>query len=175
MIRGVHHTSFSTNNLDAMVRFYRDLLGLPEVVSAGWGRGTEVADRVSGLRDSEAKVVILGAGNTFIEIFHYLNPAGAGRAPNRRACDVGVRHVCFDVIDIESEYRRLLDAGVKFHCAPAQFGSVKCTYGRDPDDNIFELQEVVNAASPIHPSRLGRLPSSTTREGDASDLASRGA
>jgi glyoxylase I family protein len=157
MIRGIHHTSFSTNSLEAMVRFYRDLLGLEQIASSSWGKGTEIADRVTSLTDSEAEVVLLRAGNAFIEIFHYLNPKGADPEPNRQACDVGVRHVCFDVVDIDREYERLAAAGVRFHCAPAAFGSVKCTYGRDPDGNIFELQEVLNPASPLHPSHLRLL------------------
>lgn len=156
MIRGVHHTSFSTNNFDAMVHFYRDLIGFEHVVSINWDEGTEAADRVVGLDNSAVTHALLKAGNTFIEIFHYRNPRGADPEANSPACDVGVKHVCFDVLDIEAEYNRLVSAGIKFNCAPVHFRGLKCTYGRDPDGNIFEIQEILDPDSPIHMARLGQ-------------------
>jgi len=37
-----------------------------------------------------------------------------------------------------------------FHCPPQELGmDVRTTYGRDPDGNVIELQEVLSAASPI--------------------------
>ena len=156
MIRGVHHTSFSTNNFGAMIYFYRDLLGFEQVASIEWDEGTEAADRVVGIKDSAVTHALLKAGNTFIEIFHYRNPRGANADPNSRACDVGVKHVCFDVLDIGAEYERLVSAGVKFNCAPVQFRGLLCTYGRDPDGNFFEIQEVLDPDSPIHMARLGQ-------------------
>jgi hypothetical protein len=34
--------------------------------------------------------------------------------------------------------------GAVFHCPPQDFGgAVKATYGRDPDGNVFELQQII--------------------------------
>ena len=55
MIRGVHHTSLSTRNFDAMLHFYRDLLGLPFVISYDWSIGSTASDKCVGLKDSAAK------------------------------------------------------------------------------------------------------------------------
>jgi len=86
----------------------------------------------------------LRAGNTFVEIFQYLNPVGKDSIPNRPACDAGITHICFDVINVDEEYERLLDAGITFHTPPVDVGGVvRTTYGRDPDGNIFELQEII--------------------------------
>ncbi|MBT5676747.1 MAG: VOC family protein [Rhodospirillaceae bacterium] len=150
MIRGVHHVSISTNNHERLVGFYRDLIGLPFATSFDWEAGNEVADRCVGLRDSAVKTALLRAGNTFVEIFEYTNPPGAEGDPNPRACDPGLTHICFDVVDIEGEYARLSAAGVEFHTEPVEIGGiVKATYGRDPDGNIFEMQEVIGKDLPM--------------------------
>ena len=57
--------------------------------------------------------------------------------------------MAFDVIDIFSEYERLKKAGVPFHTEPQTVGLFRSTYGRDPDGNIFELQEVLDSHHPV--------------------------
>ena len=146
MIRGVHHISISTNNFDRLLHFYRDIIGLPFALSYDWEQGSMDADKVVGLEDSAVKTALLRAGNTFVEIFQYTNPKGQDPIPNRRACDAGLTHICFDVIDVDGEYERLSAHGVEFHTAPIDIGgNVRTTYGRDPDGNIFELQEVTQS------------------------------
>jgi catechol 2,3-dioxygenase-like lactoylglutathione lyase family enzyme len=150
MIRGVHHISISTNHFDRLVHFYRDIVGLPFATSYDWGAGNTAADRVVGLADSAVRTALLRAGNTFVEIFEYLNPRGREGDPRRRACDAGITHICFDVIDVDVEYERLLKEGVTFHSPPVDVGgAVRTTYGRDPDGNIFELQEVTAKGLPL--------------------------
>ena len=149
MIRGVHHVSISTNNFDEMLYFYRDLIGLPFSTSYDWEQGNRPADLVVGLTDSSVRTALLRAGNTFVEIFQYLNPVGTNSIPNRPACDAGITHICFDVINVDDEYQRLRDAGIEFHTPPVDVGGVvRTTYGRDPDGNIFELQEIIAADLP---------------------------
>jgi catechol 2,3-dioxygenase-like lactoylglutathione lyase family enzyme len=144
MIRGVHHVSISTNNFEKMLHFYRDLIGLPFSTSYDWEPGNHPADSVVGLNNSSVRTALLRAGNTFVEIFQYLNPVGKDSIPNRPACDAGITHICFDVINVDEEYERLLDAGITFHTPPVDVGGVvRTTYGRDPDGNIFELQEII--------------------------------
>ena len=155
MIRGIHHASFSTNDLDRLVHFYRDLIGLEEVWRLHWDAGNEPADRIIGLKDTVVDLVMLKAGNAFLEIFQYSNPKGKAGDPNRPACDSGLTHVCFDVSDVYREYDRLQKLGVKFNSPPQEFESVcRSVYGRDADGNLFELQEIVNPESRIMlPSR----------------------
>ncbi len=150
MIRGIHHTAISTGNLDRAVHFYRDLLGLKVLFEFGWPEGTEPADRITGLKDSAARAVMLGAGNAIIELFEYRSPAPRVQDPARPVCDHGITHICLDVVDLESEYERLKAAGMRFHCPPQNIGmGLKTTYGRDPDGNVIELQELLDRESPI--------------------------
>jgi catechol 2,3-dioxygenase-like lactoylglutathione lyase family enzyme len=36
MIRGIHHTSISTQDFERLVAFYRDVVGLELIASYGW-------------------------------------------------------------------------------------------------------------------------------------------
>ena len=155
MIRGIHHAAISTGNLDRMLAFYRDLLGFRLLFDFSWPAGTEVADRITGLQQSSARCVMLHTGNAVIELFEYASPAPRPGDPDRPVCNHGITHICLDVTDLDAEYQRLRAAGVRFHCPPQELGSeVRTTYGRDPDGNVIELQEVLNPDSlialPLH-------------------------
>ena len=155
MIRGIHHTNISTGDLDRLLTFYRDLLGFEVLVENEWGPGNDVGDRIIGLDDTSVRMVMLKAGNTFIEIMEYRQPVGRPNDPARPACDQGLVHLCFDVVDIAGEYERLRSHGVEFNCPPQLAGDLYSTYGRDPDGNLFELQELLDAK---HPMLLSSLP-----------------
>lgn len=152
MIRGIHHTSISTQAFDRLVTFYRDVIGLELIASYGWGRESpdaEKLDSIVGLKGSTTRSALFRAGNTHLEIFQYLTPPGKDPIADRPACDAGLTHVAFDVVDIFAEYERLRSAGVRFHAEPQTVGLFRSTYGRDCDGNIFELQEVLDARHPV--------------------------
>ena len=116
MIRGIHHTSISTQNFDRLVHFYRDIVGLEFVASYDWDTNSpdiEKLDKIVELKGSATRSALLRAGNTHIEIFQYLSPKGKTGDPARPACDAGLTHVAFDVVDISAEYERLKGAGVQ--------------------------------------------------------------
>ena len=149
MIRGVHHTAISTGNLDRSLAFYRDLLGFEVAIEFEWSKGTEFADSITGLTDSAARTAMLKAGNMMLELFEYSSPTPKQGDLRRPVCDHGITHICVDVVDIDSEYERLRSAGMTFHCPPQDLGIAKATYGRDPDGNVVELQEILDKSSPM--------------------------
>ena len=150
MIQGIHHTAISTEDLERSLRFYRDLLGFEEIFSSAWEVGAEVADRITGLQDSSARLVMLKAGNACLELFQYARPKPKLGEPMRPVCDHGITHICLNVTDIEAEYERLKAAGMPFHCPPQEVeGGIRATYGRDPDGNVVELLEVRDARNPM--------------------------
>jgi catechol 2,3-dioxygenase-like lactoylglutathione lyase family enzyme len=145
MIRGLHHVAMATNDVERMLAFYRDALGLEVVLDYTWGDDNVVADRVTALHGSSARSIMLRKANAYVELFQYFSPQPAQGDPARRVCDPGLTHLCFDVVDLDSEYERLSKAGMTFHCPPQDVGpGVRTTYGRDPDGNVVELQEVAS-------------------------------
>lgn len=143
MIRGLHHVAIATRDLDRLLPFYRDLFGFQVVTEWAWPQGTEAADAVTALKDSAARSAMLKLGNLFLELFEYRHPEPGPGDPERRVCDPGFTHLCLDVIGVDEEYARLSEAGMVFHCPPQDVApGVRTTYGRDPDGNVLELQEV---------------------------------
>ena len=147
MIKGVHHVAISTADLDRSLNFYRDLLGFKEVFRSGWPVGSINADKLIGLENSSAEVVMLCAGNSFLELFKYFTPKPEEMKEIRPVCDHGITHICLQVDDIEEMYHKLISAGILFHSPPQKAqGGLTAAYGRDPDGNVFELLQVSDAA-----------------------------
>jgi len=147
MINGIHHVAISTGDMERSLTFYRDLIGLEVIMEGGWESGdaeSQMAEKINALKAPAAKMAMLKTGNAMIEIFEYSSPQPKPGDPNRPVCDHGITHICLDVTDLDAEYDRLKAAGMTFHCPPQMLGrSVKTTYGRDPDGNVVELQEIL--------------------------------
>lgn len=153
MIRGVHHMAVATGDLDRLVGFYTEHLGFEIVMETSW-RNRPVIDKIIGVENSAARQVMLRAGNTHLEVFQYESPPGLPGDPDRPPADHGYTHFCLDVTDIDSEYERLLAAGMRFHGPPPtseELGTnrLRAIYGRDPDGNLIELQEVLDTDLPF--------------------------
>lgn len=143
MIRGVHHVALSTADLARLQAFYCDLLGFREITRASWHGDQGKIDRVMDLPETAATTVMLELGPLCVELFQFAAPAQPSKADGERPVHKhGITHLCFDVDDVDTEYRRLSAAGVRFHTPPQDFGVAKATYGRDPDGNVFELQQL---------------------------------
>jgi len=149
MINGVHHISLSTTDLDRLLGFYRDLLGLSARHVSQLEEGNKPFETIVGMTGAQGRAASLRAGNVQIEFFHYTNPVPKP-VEVLPACDGGIRHICFDVTDIWSEYERLRAAGIEFVSEPQFLERAKATsvYARDPDGNIVEFQEL-HEGSPI--------------------------
>jgi catechol 2,3-dioxygenase-like lactoylglutathione lyase family enzyme len=147
MIRGIHHVAINTPDLDRLLAFYRDVVGFEVVESTRgeWSNSPEI-DTIVGIKGSASKVVMLRAANAYIEMFEYQHPVA--RHPDRlNPSDHGYTHICLDVIDVQSEYERLSKNGMTFHAPPTSVegGAIRTVYGRDPDGNIIELQELASS------------------------------
>jgi len=157
MINGVHHISLATADMARCLHFYRDLMGLALIGEGHTQPGNTSFETVVGLEGARVHSAALRGGNVQIEVFQYKHPpATVGPVP--RPCDVGIRHICFDVTDIHAEYLRLKSAGVEFISEPQVMGNHRVTavYARDPDNNIVELQEIF-AGSRVDKSHIRGL------------------
>ena len=149
MIERIDHVNLVVGDLDAMIAFYRDVLGLrltkQATIRGGW------IDVVTGLEQVAAEVAFLefpdGPG---IELLRYQSPAGASPAglgePNTR----GFRHIAFRVGDIDRMAAAIRAAGVplvsevqRVPAAQVDYADVqkRLVYFRDPEGNLLELCE----------------------------------
>jgi len=161
MIRGIHHVAISTPDLDRIVNFYANVIGAEVVYEGGWEAGSELIDTIVGLKNSHARQAMLRLGNAYLEFFEYVTPAGSPKDPAYGVNNHGYTHFCLDVQDIDAEYKRLQAAGVAFNCPPPDFpgGAIRATYGRDPDGNVIELQQI---SDPKHAFALDKTTTQLT-------------
>src|SRR3546814_3962508 len=97
--------------MDRFVAFYRDLLGVQLDRVSSIPGGFEPFENIVGMRETRGQVAQFQLGNMQMEVFCYAQPQP--KAGERRpACDVGIRHIAFDVTDIHAEHARLKAAGV---------------------------------------------------------------
>lgn len=143
MIKGVHHVSMCTKNLDRLKAFYCDSFGFTVVYNRETPTEPNSAtDSMLALKDASFRMAMLKGPNIFVEMFEFAAPTGKPSNLQRPVCDAGITHLCLSVSDIQGEYARLKNAGVSFHCPPQKRPGVgQATYGRDPDGNVFELIE----------------------------------
>jgi catechol 2,3-dioxygenase-like lactoylglutathione lyase family enzyme len=163
MIRGIDHLAISTPDIDRLSAFYRNQLGFQVVFTQQWTAGNSKADLIIGLRDSQARVVMLKLGNVSLELFEFRHPIPNKSVQPRPACDHGITHMCLQVDDIQSEYERLCSHGMIFYWPPQTVGggSMRATYGRDPDGNIIELLERIPVPTQI--AEMGPHSATTCR------------
>ena len=152
MIKAIHHVALVTRDLDRILAFYRDALGFKQVVSGGWSTKDETSpqyDRVVDLKGSSAIAVMVHAGNVMLEFFQYHSPEACSDDTVREANMPGWRHISFDVTNIDEIYEKMIRSGATFSNPPQDLGFVKAVYGRDPDGNLIELQELVGPDNPM--------------------------
>lgn len=159
MLKHIDHVNIVVRDLDAMVGFYRDVLGMTVAkrvtISGDW-----IAS-VIGLADAaanapaphvRAEVVYLDLpGGPRIELIDYQQPAG-DRPPGLDAPHThGLRHLAFAVDDIDVASTKLASAGVALVGSAQRVPDSQVTYAggvrkrlvyfRDPEGNLLELCE----------------------------------
>ena len=140
MIVGLHHVAIGVDDLDKALKFYTEGLGF-EIVQEGNLENDSNANRVIGLDDIKAKMVMLKAPNAFVELWQYSHPTPADT--RSRPCDYGYTHIALQVDDIDAEYDRLKIHGMEFVGEVVHYGdNGAAIYGRDPCGNIIELYEI---------------------------------
>ncbi|MDG2091607.1 MAG: VOC family protein [Gammaproteobacteria bacterium] len=165
MIQGLHHVAISAKNYDELTAFYRDEFGLDTVFELtfsdgkfdmpdDWEGGSpeRLMDIVTGMKDCSGRLTMFRAGNGHIEIFGFDNPVPKERSADWKLFDHTLTHLCLQVENVDDWYDRLSAKGVTFYCPVQDFGEVKLTYARDPENNIIELlqpcKEYLSIAKP---------------------------
>jgi methylmalonyl-CoA/ethylmalonyl-CoA epimerase len=93
----IAHVGIAVENLEAILPFYRDIIGMPEVP----------------LDDADgAKIAGLAAGDSLIELLEADTPdSPIGKFVARRG--PGIHHICFAVNDIDAALARCRNAGIR--------------------------------------------------------------
>lgn len=150
MLKQIDHVNIVVHDIEAMVGFYTDVLGM-EVTKRATIRGEWIGQTV-GLDDVEADVVYLDLPHgPRIELIQYLKPQ-AQRPPGLDMANTpGLRHMAFRVEHILEAVETLKQKGVHPLSPIQQVPDSQVTYAggvrkrlvyfRDPEGNILELCE----------------------------------
>ena len=144
MITGFNHSGFVVKDIDKMVAFYRDLLGLTvlrEVDSVAPPEGDH-----TGIPGARRRLVFVGKpeGEHVLELVQYVEPPSPEGHLDRH--QLGAAHVCFNVADLEQLHQRLSRQGIEFVTPPIfkqtpEGGRHGICYARDPEGNWLEFIE----------------------------------
>ena len=142
MITGFNHTGLVVRDLDRMIRFYAEQLGLQvlhEVDSVAPPEGDH-----TGFPGARRRLVFVGRrGDHAIELIQYLEPASPGGHVDRH--QLGGMHVCFNVADLRATCEQLSARGLTFLTEPKfrelDGSGIGVVYAQDPEGNWLEFIE----------------------------------
>jgi predicted enzyme related to lactoylglutathione lyase len=118
MITGLRGVTTWSENLDRLLPFYRDVLGLP------------VAIQTPGF-------VVLGApGAPALALGTHSEVRGRNADPARHIVGLGTD-------DADAEWRRLTAAGVEFVERPTDYGRLRIATLKDPEGNLIQLLQPI--------------------------------
>jgi glyoxylase I family protein len=127
LLSRVHHIAIICSNYAISKQFYSEILGL------------EIIREVYRKERDSYKLDLACEGKYIIELFSFPNPPA--RASRPEAC--GLRHLAFQVENIEKTIEYLLKKGVE--CEPIridEFTHKRFTFFEDPDGLPIELYEI---------------------------------
>ena len=126
MLKKVHHIALICSNYQVSKIFYTEILGL------------EVLKETYREARNSYKLDLALNGDYIIELFSFPNPP---KRPSRPEA-VGLRHLAFEVDNIEGEIQRLNDLGVATEPIRIdEFTGKQFTFLADPDELPIELYE----------------------------------
>lgn len=132
--------------MDRALAFYRDLLGLKNVVADRVIEGPFL-EMLTALEGSRVRIVMLATDEgQKVELLQYLSHPRS--VPLRaEACDVGCSHVAFTVSGLDRMYEEMTTQGIHFNHPPQidELGYAKVAYVHDFDGSLVELVEIVAA------------------------------
>ncbi|MGI9005745.1 MAG: VOC family protein [Streptosporangiaceae bacterium] len=139
-ISKAHHFGLTVSDLGRSLDFYQRMFGLvPEFIAHG--DGDELSTAV-GVPDAKLNFAFLNVGGATIELLEYENDRNL--IHDKRNCDVGAPHLCFDVPDIDRAYAELQEKGADFYSEPLRItdgplAGCAFAYLRDPDGLTLEI------------------------------------
>jgi catechol 2,3-dioxygenase-like lactoylglutathione lyase family enzyme len=145
-MKALHHVGITVKDLDASIRFYHDVLGLPfSNEPTPWFDSPELGPAV-GVPGAALRQVSLLVGDTTLELLQYKSPPSETSEP-LDSNNIGASHVAFLVDDVEAKKAELEAKGVSFFSAvnvvdEGVLAGWRWVYFADPDGYPLELVEL---------------------------------
>ena len=139
---GTDHISFTVEDIERSLVFYRDTLGLPVIADQKPGHAHHT--RLTGFAGAQLRTVFLALPgvSTKLGLVQYIHPPGQPQdlATNK----IGDAHICLEVADIHQVYEEWQTRGADFKSEPIRSGTginrgSFTVYLTDPDGITVQL------------------------------------
>lgn len=115
----LNHFGISVRDLDRSIAFYRALTGQEPAATGTWSStGLDSAAGIGGSRSRRAAIrwATFRINNVNIDILQVNKEEEPDLSLAKHSLgELGAMHACFEVEDLESVFKRMQDAGIKFH------------------------------------------------------------
>lgn len=141
----IDHVNVVVSDLERSARFYESVFGLQRgfsaVLEGAW------IETVTALPGARAQCLFLESpqGGARIELIRYFTPEGEHFGPNALANTHGLRHLAFEVDNIDATLEKVRAHGIEPLSSPievpfrvANLGTKRLAYFHDPDGTLLE-------------------------------------
>jgi catechol 2,3-dioxygenase-like lactoylglutathione lyase family enzyme len=142
----VRHIATVTPDIDKMLAFYTAIVGYGphrRITTGNNPRLDDIAD-IDGLALQGGWIA---TRNLELEFWQYTSPVTPPPSGDRPLATLGHSLIAFEVTDLATEIARLRSLGVRLVGRPTVMGGWRVQYARDPDGNLFAMQQNVVAGT----------------------------
>jgi catechol 2,3-dioxygenase-like lactoylglutathione lyase family enzyme len=141
MFTRADHVAISVKDMDKVIAFYRDVIGMEKVFDRTFD---EPMARLIGTEGTVVRIVHMKLDDSVIELFDYQHPEGREPRPDHSQADYGLTHIGFMVEDFWGTYEHLKEHGVKFLGEAIEIRpGVFVAYFRGAEYEVCEIREIV--------------------------------
>lgn len=142
MFTRADHVALSVVNMEKVIAFYRDVIGMEKVFDRTFGAGMA---RLINTPGTEVRIVHMKLGDSVVELFDYQHPKGREPRPDRQQADYGLTHIGFMVQDFWGTYGQLVDRGVEFLGEAIEIRpGVFVAYFHGAEYEVCEMREILS-------------------------------
>ena len=138
-VLGFSHICIAVSDMEASLRFYRDLLGL-EVFFDLQLEGPSM-EAVTGEAGAHGRMIGGMLGGTVVELLEF---AHRGLEPQQQDAKLGYTNISLSVRDVDAAHAAIIAAGVQPEQQPVDIGGVRMFFVRDPDGTPVEFVSFPN-------------------------------
>ena len=138
----VGHVALVTPDMDRLVKFYTQLLGIEPHTRRDSINNNPKLDDIANIDGLKMRATWFKTGSVGLEMWSFENPKTNEVKTPSPYHQIGYNKVIFEVENIESEYKRLKDLGMIFLSEPSVNQGDTIIYIRDPDGNLIGLEQL---------------------------------
>jgi catechol 2,3-dioxygenase-like lactoylglutathione lyase family enzyme len=140
MFTRMDHAAISVEDMEHVIAFYRDVIGMEKVFDREFD---EKMAQLIGVPGTRVRIVHMKLNNSVVELFDYHHPVGRAPRADALQSDYGLIHIGFMVEDFHATYQRLVGLGVRFLAEPVEVRpSVWVAYFHGAEHEICEMREI---------------------------------